>query len=690
MSSRAMTMNGVRGRRKYRSDGEEEKRQIRVALAGQPNVGKSTVFNMLTGLSQHVGNWPGKTIEKKAGVYHFNGTTVHIVDLPGTYSLTANSAEERIARDYIIKERPDVVVAIVNAASLEHGLYLVAELLCLPVPVILGLNMMDVAEQQGVRLEPHVLEAALGLPVVPMVASKNQGLGALMAAVERLVREPDSFTPVRPAVREEHQVVQRQLLELISGQVPPPYPDEWVALKLLEGDEELTAMVRNCLLPQQWQKVQDILLQHEDAILSVAGGRYEWVGRMVRAALLRPPTGQLTLTDRLDRFVTHPISGLLLVLGILALAFGLTYTIATPLQRWLDAVLVQGAAEWVRLTLQAMPGWLVSLLADGIIAGAGTVLTFLPILIVFFALLGLLEDVGYLARAAYVMDPFMHPMGLHGKSCMALCLGFGCNVPAVLGTRVVESERGRLLTILLAPLVPCAGRLAVLAFLTPAFFGRQATLVSLGLVALNLVVLAVIGFLVNRMYFGGQRTAFIMELPLYHAPNARTVVLYVWKNTAAFLRNAGTLILIFSVVVWILAAVPGPNITHSLLARMGRWLAPVGHLMGLDWRMMVALLSGFLAKENTIATLGVLFRAGQEGASLTEVLAHAVRPASALAFLAVQMLFIPCVATAAVMHQETGSWRWVALSIVLLLLLSLGTGIAIYQGIVILNTWVAG
>jgi ferrous iron transport protein B len=241
------------------------------------------------------------------------------------------------------------------------------------------------------------------------------------------------------------------------------------------------------------------------------------------------------------------------------------------------------------------------------------------------------------------------------------------------------------LTILLAPLVPCAGRLAVLAFLIPAFFGRQATLVSLGLVALNLVILAGVGVVLNRLLFGGKRAAFIMELPLYHAPNTRTVAFYVWHNTAAFLRNAGSLILVFSIVVWILANVPGPDVEHSLLAGVGRWLAPLGCLMGLDWRMMVALLSGFLAKENTIATLGVLYRVGQGGASLTEALAGAVRPASALAFLAVQMLFIPCLATVAVMHQETRGWRWVALSIGLLLFISLGAGIAIYQGASLLN-----
>lgn len=659
--------------------------QITVALAGQPNVGKSTVFNMLTGLSQHVGNWPGKTVEQKVGTYRHNGTTVHIVDLPGTYSLTANSTEERIARDYIIREQPDVVVVIADAAALERNLYLVAELLSLSVPVVLGLNMVDVAEQQGVHIEPHVLEAAMGLRVVPMVATKNQGLRELMAVVDQVAHDPSAFAPARSAIREDHQAVLAELQALIAGQVPDPYPEGWVALKLLEGDAEIIRMVETQLPPEQWQQVHHMLLQHEDAVLGVAGGRYAWVGRMVRAAVTRPPAGQITLTDRLDRLATHPLLGLILLLAIFGLMFWLTYTVATPVQAWLDAVVVEGAAAWVRQALQWAPAWLSGLLADGIIAGAGTVLTFVPILIVFFAILGLLEDTGYLARAAYVMDRFMHPMGLHGKSCLALCLGFGCNVPAVLGARVVESERGRLLTILLAPLVPCAGRLVVVAFLAPAFFGRGATLVSWGLVAFNLLVLAVIGVLINRLVFGGERVAFIMELPLYHLPNPRTIGLSVWHNIVAFLRHAGTVIVIVSAVVWILAAFPGPTIEDSLLAELGRLLTPVGRLMGLDWRMMVALLSSFVAKENTIATLGVLFRAGQAGTSLPQALAGALTPAAALAFLAVQMLFIPCVATVAVIRQETRSWRWTAFSVALLLVISLGGGIAIYQGTTMLN-----
>ncbi len=657
----------------------EGQRVITVALAGQPNVGKSTIFNMLTGLNQHVGNWPGKTIEQKVGTYHHNGFLVRIVDLPGTYSLTANSPEERIARDFIIRERPDVVVAIVDAASLERNLYLVAELLCLPVPVVVGLNMVDVAEMQGMRIEPHVLQAALGLPVVPMVASKNQGLRELMETVDAVVRGQIPLHPCPPEIRADHREVLDELGRLIHGYVPEPYPETWVALKLLEGDSEITEMMRRQLPPDRWDQVDRLLRQHEDAILAVAGGRYDWIARMIRAAVTRPRAGQITLTDRLDQVATHPLWGFLLLLVIMGAAFWLTYTIGTPIQDWLDVHVVQAGAAVVRARLQGAPVWLVGLLADGVLGGAGTVLTFLPILILFFALFGLLEDVGYMARAAYVMDRFMHLMGLHGKSFLPLFLGFGCNVPAVMGARIIEDRRARLLTIQLAPLVPCTARMAVVVFLTPAFFGRQAALVAWGLVAINLAVLAVGGVLLNRILFKGVHTAFIMELPLYHIPNARTIGLQVWQHTTAFLRKAGSIILIISVIVWALSVLPTGELETSVLAWVGRGLAPLGRLMGMDWRMVVALLASFVAKENAIAALGVLYGTGREAVGLAETMAATVPASSALAFLVVEMLFIPCMATVATIRQETQSWRWTLLNILLLLFVSLAAGIVIYQ-----------
>jgi ferrous iron transport protein B len=655
-------------------------RVITVALAGQPNVGKSTVFNMLTGLSQHVGNWPGKTIARKTGIYQYNGTTIRLVDLPGTYSLTANSLEEQVTRDFIIKEQPDVVIAIVNAATLERSLYLLAELLCLPVPVVLGLNMVDVAEREGIHVEPHVLEAALGLPVVPIIATRNQGIRELVDAVDVLVRDPMSYAPRRPEIRADHRAVLDEIESLIAGYLSPPYPSDWVALKLLEGDTEITHMIKARLPEDRWEQVHNILKKHEDAILAVAGGRYEWIGRMTRAAVEQPRVGQVTLTDRLDRVATHPLWGLLVLTGILALTFWLTYTIGAPLQAWLDTQVVHGGAALVRQALAGAPLWLIGLLADGVVAGAGTVITFLPILIIFFAILGLLEDVGYMARAAYVMDRFMHAMGLHGKSFLPLFLGFGCNVPAVAGARIIDSPRARLLTIQLAPLVPCTARMAVVAFLTPAFFGQRAAMVAWGLVLLNLIVLALLGLGINRFVFKGTHIAFIMELPLYHIPNRRTIALFVWQNIMAFLRKAGSIILVVSVIVWALSAFPGPGLENSVMGRLGLLLEPVGRLMGLDWQPMVALMTSFVAKENAIATLGVLYGTGEEAVGLAKTMASHIPPAAALAFLATEMLFIPCAATLATIRQETGGWRWALFNIGLLLIISFAVGIFIYQG----------
>ncbi|MGD8969270.1 MAG: ferrous iron transport protein B [Anaerolineae bacterium] len=656
---------------------ESEERTVLVALAGQPNVGKSTLFNLLTGLNQHVGNWPGKTVERKEGTLSYEGTTYRLVDLPGTYSLTANSAEEVITREFIIKERPDVVVALVDAAILERSLYLVAELIPLPAPVIVALNMMDVAEQEGVRIEPQVLQAALGAPVVPMVATRKEGVGELLETVDEVARGKYDYNPNTPRIRDDHRGVLEEVEGLIESCVPDPYPQDWVALKLLEGDQKISEMMDECLPEERRMALHALLREHDDALVAVASGRYEWIGRMIRAALTRPTTGPIGLTERLDRWATHPFWGLVVLAGILGMVFWLTYAVGSPLQELLDNYVVSTLAEFARTALVGAPIWLADLAANGIIGGVGAMLTFLPILVIFFAVMGILEDVGYLARVAYVMDRFMHLMGLHGKSFLPLFLGFGCNVPAVLGSRVIESKRARLLTILLAPLVPCTARMTVIAFLAPAFFGSAATLVSWAMILLALTVLAFSGVLINKALFHGERAAFIMELPLYHLPNWHTIGLRVWQRSISFVRKAGTLILGVSVVVWALSALPAGDIETSFLARIGQLFEPMGRLMGFDWRLTVALLTGFIAKENSIATLGVLFGTS-EGPGLAEMMAKTFSVSTALAFLTVQMLFVPCVATVAVIRQETGSWKWTFFDLGFLLVVSLAAGTAVY------------
>jgi ferrous iron transport protein B len=649
-----------------------------IALAGQPNMGKSTLFNLLTGLNQHVGNWPGKTVEQRQGLFHYNHHEYILVDLPGTYSLTANSPEEVIAREYILHEKPDLVVAVVSAANLERSLYLVSELISLPAPLIVALNMMDVAEQEGLHVEPEVLQAALGVPVISMTATRSSGVNELLKVIEQVSQGQRTLVPRLPEIRSDHRQILSEVMQIIGEYVPSPYPVDWTATKLLEGDSEMTARMKTLLPVDRWNRLHTILMQHEDALLAIASGRYEWIERLVRAAVTRPRLGQISLTDRLDRWATHPVIGLFVLAGILGLVFWLTFTLGTPIQEWMDTAIIAPISQWASGLLVNAPAWVRGMIVDGVIGGAGSVLTFLPIMVIFFASFGLLEDTGYMARAAYVMDNFMHMMGLHGKSFLPLFLGFGCNVPAITGTRVIDSPAARLLTILVAPLVPCTARLAVVAFLAPAFFGSAAALASWGLILLSLAVLVLSGILLNRLLFKGERTAFVMEMPLYHLPNARTIGLLVWQRSLSFIKKAGTVILAMSVGIWVLSVLPGGDLETSFLAQIGHMVAPVGSWMGMDWRLTVALLTSFLAKENSIATLGVLYGSGED-AGLAQTLAATYSPAAGLSFLVVSLLFIPCAATVAVIRQETGSWRWTLFNLVFLLALSIGAGILVFQ-----------
>jgi ferrous iron transport protein B len=501
----------------------------------------------------------------------------------------------------------------------------------------------------------------------------------LVQTIEQVILQPGLYEPHKPEIRSDHRAVLEQVHQLLVDYVPAPYQPDWVSMKLLEGDDEITEMMRTRMDAVHWERVHNILKAHEDAVLAIASGRYAWIERIVRGAVTQPRTNQITLTERVDRLATHPILGLFVLLIILGVAFGLTFSIGVPLQRSLDTHVVQSCAAWARTALAGTPWWISGLLVDGIVAGAGMVLTFTPLLVVFFAVLAILEDTGYMARAAYMTDRFMHVMGLHGKSFLPLCLGTGCNVPGVLCTRIIAPARARLLTILLTPFVPCAARLAVLAVLAPIFFGSAAIWVSLGVLSLNLLLLISLGYGLHEVILGGEHVAFIMELPLYHWPNWRTISLSVWQHLLEFIKKAGTVIVFMSALIWILSYLPSGNLQTGYLARAGQWLSPLGNLLGLDWRMLVALLTSMVAKENTLATLSVLFPTGSTTGDLSTALAGAITPAAALAFLVIQMTFIPCVATIAAIKQETRSWKWTLSSVVLMLIVSLVMGLVVYQ-----------
>ncbi|MDO9230089.1 MAG: ferrous iron transport protein B [Syntrophales bacterium] len=647
-----------------------------VALAGQPNAGKSTVFNILTGLSQHVGNWPGKTVEKKEGAHTADGVEMRIVDLPGTYSLTAFSEEEKVAREFIIHEAPDVIVLLVNAAALERSLYLLAELLLLGSPVIVAVNMLDVAEAQGIRVDAEALEKALGLPVVPMIATKNRGIRELVQRIISVSRGEVQPLPKLPLVREDHRKLFEELTTLIRDAVHPPYTIPWVAAKLMEGDPEISTMMEGLAPAPVWGQVRSLLIAHEDSLHAVVCGRYDWVEEITRACVSRFRMGQVVMTDRIDHVLTRPAFGIPVLLAVLGGVFFLTYKVGFPLQKLLE-VLVSGFTADIEPFLTTAPDWLRGLLIGGVIGGVGSVLTFLPILLIFFATLALLEDVGYMARAAFVMDRFMHLVGLHGKSFIPMCIGFGCNVPAIMSVRIIESKKARLLTMLLTPFVPCTARLAVLTFVAAAVFAADATLVVWSLVTLNILVLGAVGMVVHNFFMKEEPTPFIMELPLYHRPDPNTIGHVVWWRTVAFVRKAGTIILTMSIFVWLLAYFPDGRTETSILAWIGHLLEPLGLPLGLDWKMVTALITSVVAKENAIATLGVLYGVGGQG--LLKVLPSVMGHAPALAFLTVLMLFVPCAATIAVMKREMADRRWFVTSLVLTLVVSYLVGLAAYR-----------
>ena len=664
-----------------RFEGREAKRgrRLTIALAGAPNTGKSTVFNALTGLRQHVGNWPGKTVERKTGMCQRDGTIFSIVDLPGSYGLTAHSLEEEIARDFLAKERPDVVAAVVDASSLERNLYLVCELLQLGVPTVVALNMMDVARSNGLEVDSEALERALGVPVVPMVARNGQGIPQLLETIAAV-----AGTAKKAAAGPRLDQAIEQLVTDLDALLPPelrlPYPRRWALVKLLEGDPAMRRTLKKAIPRNVWERIEGILQQHEQAVLEIAGGRYDWAAETYRRAVSRSLRERVSPGEWADRLFTHPVGG---VVAFVAMVFGiywLMFAVAAPAQGWLDENVVARTAGGLEDALSGWPDWTVSLLADGVIGGVGLVLTFIPILAVLFLALAVLEDIGYMARAAFIMDRFMHVMGLRGKSFLPLFIGWGCNVPAITGSRILESQSARLTTILVAPLVPCAARMVVIALFTAAFFHGAAALVSWSMVMVNLAVLALAALFISRFVFRGQESSFIMELPRYHTPNVRTVLLAAWERVRRFVTLAGTVILLMSVVVWALSNFPSSDIADSALGYVGRGLEPVGRLMGLDWRMMVALLTSFVAKEQTIATLGVILGTGENGgAALETSLTDIMVPAAAVSFIALQMLFIPCVAAMAAIRQETGSWRWTGAALGYMLVVSLIVATIIYQ-----------
>lgn len=653
-----------------------------LALAGNPNVGKTCVFNNLTGARQYVGNWPGVTVEKKEGELFHAGERVRVVDLPGIYGLGAHAVDELIARDFILSGAADVIINVVDATNLERNLYLTVQLLEMGAKVVVALNVMDEAAAKGLKIDVPKLGALLGVPVVPTVATKKQGMAELLTTALQQAREEKKRAQVIHYGKEAEEELAK--LEALIGEQGVPFKGfspRWVAVKLLEGDEQVERQLSAypALLDAARKAAARLeKLTGEDAETLIAEGRYGFIAGLVKEAVTRQPTvaEKATLSDEIDRVVTHRVLGIPIFLGAMWAVFKFTFWLGDPLVGYIESFFAWlGAAA-----AKAIPhDLLASFVSEGLIGGVGSVLVFVPPIFLLFLALSFLEDSGYMARAAYVMDRLMRALGLHGKSFIPLVIGFGCNVPAIMATRTLESRRDRLITLLIAPLISCAARLPVYVLFAGAFFGARQGLVVFSLYLLSIAFAILVGLLLKSLVFKGEEAPFVMELPPYRLPTLRGTLIHMWERGSSFIRKAGTIIFGVVAIVWLLSHLPpGAAVEQSLIGRLGQAIAPLYAPCGFDtWEAAVALFFGILAKEAVVGTLGTVY--GVEEAGLQAAVQHHFTPLSAYAFMVLTLLYIPCVATIGAIWREAG-WRWAVFAVGYTLALGWIAAFLIYQG----------
>jgi len=704
-----------------------------VALAGNPNAGKSTIFNALTGLHQHTGNWPGKTVEKRSGHCSFMGQGMEIVDLPGSYSLSARSPDEMVARDFLTQGGPDVVVCVLDATNLERNLYLAVQILETGLPTVIALNLVDQANSRRIKIDTEILSQFLsGAPVIPTVASRNRGIDSLLHAITSTGRGPackcgcdsgDGFTV------DYGEEIERSLEE-ISKHLPPAegHPgrlcNRWNALKLLEGDHAALAPE----LSENGKMAVDAAGSEGERLLHLIGERpdiltadlrYSFVNGAVARSVTRSEEDKPTFSDRVDSVVTSRYLGLPIFAALMYVVFRLVIDVSAPFLSWVEWLMAAplSAGTTSLLNMLSAPAWIHSLFTEGIIAGVGGMLVFVPGLIVLFLFLAFLEDSGYLARAAFIMDRMMRVIGLPGKSVIPLVLGFGCAVPAVYATRTMSSPRDRLLTALLIPFMSCSARLPVYLVFSMAFFGASAGTFIWLIYLLGVLVAILFGVLISKTLLRNSGdSSFLLELPSYRVPTIKGMAIQVWERVRAFLKEAGTLILLVSVIMWFLLNTPW-NVSEqrdSLFGMASRLIAPALQPAGFgDWQSAGALATGFVAKEMVVSAMSQLYtgidvenssdvslsageylkeglsRFGeaslQAGRSLLSIIpgVNVIKPStdddtdvtliralrerysklSAIAFLVFVLLYTPCVATLGAIRSEFG-WRWAATSAV--------------------------
>jgi ferrous iron transport protein B len=633
-----------------------------IALVGNPNSGKTTVFNALTGSNQHVGNWPGVTVEKKEGKFKYKDIEYTVVDLPGTYSLGAYSEDEIIARDYILKGKPDVVINVVDATNIERNLYLTTQLMGMGVNVVIALNMMDEAKQKQMQIDLEKLSNNLGISIVPTIASKSSGLSDLIdKAIEEIKNDKPTHAKFSYGEELENQInsIEEKLKDIYLE-----YPLRWVAVKILEGDQE----IKNLKELKDTKSLADRLFFLEDKNsayeFEIVDKRYSFIGEVLKDSLRRPTEEAETITDKIDKVITHKYLGIPIFALIMFVIFQLTFTFGQDLLGGYMVSLVDFIGDGVVsiLTYIGASEWVKDFFINGVFEGVGTVLEFIPLIVVLYFFLGILEDTGYMARAAYVMDSLMRALGLHGKTFISMIVGFGCNVPGIMATRTLENKKDRMIALLINPFMSCGARIPIYLIFIAAFFPNHGGIALFSLYFLGIAVALVVGKIFSKTLFKGETSHFIMELPPYRLPAFKYVVKDMWQKVKDFIVRAGTIIFAVVTLLWILARLPlgvDPYSQASLLGKIGGFIAPIFKPAGFGtWQASVSLFAGIAAKEAVVATLGMVYAGVTEGSELISAIQDSFTPLSATAFLVMTLLYTPCAAVIATVKRETNSNKW--------------------------------
>ncbi len=714
------------------------KKKIRIALAGNPNSGKTSIFNALTGAHQKVGNYPGVTVEKRVGFGNYNGYDIEFVDLPGTYSLNAYSTDEKVARDYLIDFKPDVVINIVDSGNLERNLYLTTQLLELECDIIIDLNMWDEAQRMGIHIDRAKLSRLLGAPTVTTIGHRGSGVRDLLQAAVDLVEnehQDHRHAPVSYGSHIDDLVVDltKNIEKCKSCGMCPSR--RWLAVKLLEGDIQTESkFIKDSSELDKLQKSIRKKVRHvkratgEDPDVILTDGRYGYISGIMKEVVSHKIGDRMKQSRQIDAVLTHRLLGYPIFLLLIWLVFQATFVLGNYPMEWIEA----GVAVLSNAADSIIPdGFINNLIVDGAIAGCGSVLVFLPNIMILFLGIAALEDSGYMARAAFLMDRLMHALGLHGKSFIPMIMGFGCNVPAIMATRTLESERDRIMTILLIPLMSCSARLAVYVLFAGAFFGAMAGNVIFGIYLLGIAAAVGIAQILRKTLFRQEVAPFVMELPPYRIPTVKSVFMHMWERASIYIKKIGGIILAASVIIWLMGYFPKPDeysqnydskienlqtqletraisqaeqqridneiaelktaksseeIQKSYIGQIGKGIVPVIEPLGFDWKLGVSLITGFVAKEIVISTMGVLYQIGEgadeESQGLTDALKapeNNITPLKALAFLVFVLLYTPCVGTIIAIKREAGL-KIMILSVVYQMILAWSMAFLVYQG----------